>query len=134
QVVSATPETTAGDVREDSTRTAHRFGASFVVTGTVRRTNDDTVITAQLVDAGTGVLLWSDRFQERIKDPVELEHTIAQQLSASLGGMTGIMRRSYEQIAWQKPEQDLSEYDYYVRGHTFHHSFKKAEVMRAKEI
>jgi hypothetical protein len=57
-----------------------------------------------------------------------LEKAAADTLSNSLGGMTGKMREAYERLAWSKPEVALTEYDYYVRGHTRHLRFTREEL------
>ena len=32
--------------------------------------------------------------------------------------MTGILRQEIEKISWSKPDAELTEYDFYIRGHT----------------
>jgi adenylate cyclase len=113
---------------------ARGFGAQFVIEGTVRRSSDQTVITAQLIDGTSDTHLWSTRFEQASGDPAVLEKAAADTLSNSLGGMTGKMREAYERIAWGRPEAELKEYDYYVRGHTHHMRFTSDELSQAREI
>jgi class 3 adenylate cyclase/TolB-like protein len=134
QVVSGTSSVGQTSDPSDIRDVARRFGAQFVIEGTVRRTGDKTVITAQLIDGTTDTHLWSTRFEEASSDPVALEKAAAQTLSNSLGGMTGTMREAYERLAWSKPQADLTEYDYYVRGHTHHMRFTEEEMPLAREI
>jgi len=134
QVVSGTSSIAQGDGTADIREIARRFGAQFVLEGTVRRSADQTVITAQLIDGATDTHLWSTRFDEAGTDPVAIEKAAAETLSNSLGGMTGKMREAYERIAWGKPDADLTEYDYYVRGHTHHMRFTDDEMSKAREI
>ncbi|MEZ5831564.1 MAG: BTAD domain-containing putative transcriptional regulator [Dongiaceae bacterium] len=109
-------------------------GAHFIIEGAIRRTDARMVVTAQLVAAATGVHLWSTRFQEPAYDPVALEKAVAVRLADSLSGMTGEMRQAYDGIAFSKPEAELTEYDYYVMGHSFHHSPKVERFVRAREV
>ena len=111
-----------------------KSGAQFIVEGTVRKTGQMAVITAQLIETGSGTEVHSDRFEESIADPVALEDAIAKELSDRFGGMTGDMRKAYERIAWSKADPDLTQYDYYVRGHMHHHRFTKKEVAIARGI
>jgi tetratricopeptide (TPR) repeat protein len=113
---------------------ARKFGAQFVIEGTVRRTGDKAVITAQLIDGTTDTHFWSTRFEQVGVDQVALEKAAADKLSAELGGMTGKMREAYERIAWSKADDDLTEFDYYVRGHTHHMRFTVEERLRARDI
>jgi adenylate cyclase len=134
QVVSGTSSLGAGGSPPSLTEVAKKFSAQFVIEGTVRRSGDTTVITAQLIDGTTDVHLWSTRFDEAIADPVALEDATAQKLLDSLGGMTGTMRKVYERIAWNKPEGELTEYDYYVRGHGHQLHFELDEAKLARGI
>src|SRR5262249_34412283 len=118
QVVSGTSSIAQGNGRADIRDIARQFKAQFVLEGTVGHSTEQTVITAQLIDGTPDTHLWSTRFEEAGTDPVAIEKAAAETLSNSLGGMTGKMREAYERIAWSKPEADLTEYDYYVRGHT----------------
>ncbi len=134
QVVSGTSSIVTGYSPANLAELAHKFGAQFVIEGSVRQTGDKAVITAQLIDGTTDTHLWSTRFEEASADPVALEKAAADKLSDSLGGMTGKMREAYERIAWSKPEAELTEYDYYIRGHTHHMRFTDEEMIRARDV
>jgi adenylate cyclase len=134
QVVSGTSSIGQTSDLADIRDIAGGFAAQFVIEGTVRRGGDGTVITAQLIDGKTDTHLWSARFEQASTDPAVLEKAAADTLSHSLGGMTGKMREAYERIAWSKPEAELTEYDYYVRGHTHHMRFTSEEMPKAREI
>jgi adenylate cyclase len=125
QVVSST---------SSDTSQVPKSAAQFVIEGTVRKSGQTAVITAQLIDNSTGAELRSDRFEGSIADPVGFEDTIAKALADKFGGMTGDMRKAYERVAWSKADADLTQYDYYVRGHMHHHRFTKEEVAIARDI
>lgn len=61
-----------------------RLGARYLVEGTLQRVDDRLRVTAQLVDAQTGLQLRSLRFDRRIGDIFELQDDIAAQLAATL--------------------------------------------------
>src|SRR5262249_21684106 len=109
QLVSGTSSIGVGSSLPSMTEVAKKVSVHCVIEGTVRRSGDKTVITAQLIDGTTDVHLWSTRFEEAIADPVTLEDATAQKLLDSLGGMTGTMRKAYEHIAWNKPEENLTQ-------------------------
>ncbi len=134
QVVSSTSSVEQASSPADVRNIARRFAAQFVIEGTVRRSGDTTVITAQLIDGTTDTHLWSTRFEQSSSDPSLLEKAAADRLSNSLGGMTGKMREAYERISWSKPYAELTEYDYYVRGHTHHMRFTSEELEQAREV
>jgi TolB-like protein len=135
QIVSGTSSVVPADRSPDLKELAHRFGAQFVIEGTVRRSSERVIVTAQLINSTTDTHDWSERFELRIADPVELEEAVSKRLVESLGGITGVLRTAYERIAWSKAEADLSEYDYYVRGHwRYNNQWSEGNVARAREI
>jgi TolB-like protein len=132
QVVSGTSSTaSAGESLPDL---AKRFGAQFVIEGTLRLSGDKAVVTAQLIDATTDIHVWSTRFEATVSDPVAFEDAVANKLSTSLGGLTGKLREAYERISWAKADADLTQYDYYVRGHTHHMRFTPDEMALARDL
>jgi class 3 adenylate cyclase/TolB-like protein len=135
QVVSGTSSALPTDGPPDLKELARKFDADFVIEGTVRRNSDRAVVTAQLINSATDTHDWSERIEEAIADPVELEKAVSERLAESLGGITGILRTAYERIVWSKAEADLSEYDWYVRGHwRYNNQWSKENVARAREI
>ena len=75
------------DVRE----IADRLEAGTVVEGTVTQIGDQVRITANLSDAGTGLALWSDRFDRQTSTAAlfdlqdEIAHAILEALAVELG-------------------------------------------------
>ena len=131
QVVSGTTSVNSqGDLRD----IARKHNAQFVIEGTVRRTGDKAVVIAQLIDGTSDMHLESYRMEEAFSDPVLLERAVAQRLFEHLGGITGTVRQAYERIAFGKAEADLSEYDYYVRGHWEFNHWTKEGLAKAREI
>ena len=62
----------AVDVRE----IGNELGASYVLEGSVRRGDEQLRITAQLIDARSGVHLWADRFDGDLRDVFKLQDRI----------------------------------------------------------
>jgi class 3 adenylate cyclase/TolB-like protein len=130
QVVSGTTSVNSrGDLRD----IARKHNAQFVIEGTVRRTGDKAVVIAQLIEGTSDMHLESYRMEEAFSDPVLLERAVAQRLFEHLGGIAGTVRQAYERIAFGKAEADLSEYDYYVRGHWQFNHWTKEDMAKARE-
>jgi TolB-like protein/Tfp pilus assembly protein PilF len=62
-----------------------RLGASHIVRGGVRAANKSVRITVQLVDAGTGLNLWSQRFDREAADILAIQEEIAAVIIQLLG-------------------------------------------------
>jgi class 3 adenylate cyclase/TolB-like protein len=109
-------------------------GALFVVGGSIRRTRDKILIAVQLIRGSTDRQLKIAQLEATTSDPVALQSTVSGRIRDELGGLTGALRSEYEKIAWAKPEADLTEYDYYIRGHRHHLRFTVPEVQRGREV
>ena len=94
-------------------------GATFVVEGSLRKSVDQVMVTLQVIRGSTDRHLKIIQIEENLADPVIMQKSIAAKLRDDLGGMTGVFRHEYEKMAWDKAEKDLTEYDYYIRGHSY---------------
>ena len=61
-----------------------RLGVGAVVDGSVQRHGDELRVVARLVDTGNGVQVWSERFEGRLEDVLELQDTIANRIAEAL--------------------------------------------------
>ncbi|MDH3233565.1 MAG: winged helix-turn-helix domain-containing tetratricopeptide repeat protein [Alphaproteobacteria bacterium] len=64
---------------------AGEFGANYVVEGSVRRAGGRVRITAQLIDAASGVHLWADRYDREMEDIFALQDEVTRTIAATLG-------------------------------------------------
>lgn len=90
------------------------LGVSHVLKGTYQRENDKIRITAQLVDAATGVTLWSDRYDRLIGDIFSIQSDVADHIANSLGGREGKVGKSMADQVRRKPPADLGAYELYL--------------------
>ncbi len=92
------------------------LGASYVLTGSLRRAGARLRINAQLVDAATDFPLWSERYDREMADVFEVQDEIAQKIAAALR----ITLSPQEQQALSaKPTENLQAYDLYLRGRNY---------------
>ena len=93
-------------------------GAQFVIEGSIRLASDKALIRLQLINGTTDRHLQIAQIEQPMTDPVAMQTEVARRFSDQLGGMTGILRQEIERISWDKPDSELTEYDFYIRGHT----------------
>jgi TolB-like protein len=56
----------------DVKRVGRELGVGYVVDGSLRVSGDEALVTAQLIDARSGFQVWSGRFQQDLRDVLEL--------------------------------------------------------------
>jgi TolB-like protein/Tfp pilus assembly protein PilF len=100
---------TAGQVGQE-------LGASYVLTGSLRRSGARLRFNAQLVDAATHFPLWSERYDREMKDVFEVQDDIAQKIADAL---RITLSPQEQQALATRPTEDLQAYDLYLRGRNY---------------
>ncbi len=90
-----------------------QLGASYVLTGTLRRSGARLRISAQLVDTRTDFPLWSERFDREMKDVFEVQDEMARKIAEAL--RVTLSPQELEALA-DKPTENPQAYDQYLRG------------------
>ncbi len=92
---------------------SREMGVHYVLEGSVRRSEDQMRVTAQLIDASTGYHLWSERYDRPLKDIFALQDEIRQRIVFALK----VQLTEGEQKRFrQYPTNNLEAYDYFLRG------------------
>ncbi len=100
---------TAGQVGKE-------MGASYVLTGSLRRAGNRLRINAQLVDASTDFPLWSERYDREMADVFEVQDEIASKIAAAL---RITLSPQEQQALAAKPTENPQAYDLYLRGRNY---------------
>jgi TolB-like protein/DNA-binding SARP family transcriptional activator/Flp pilus assembly protein TadD len=98
---------------------SREFRSLYVVEGSVRKTNDQVRITAQLVNTQSGEQIWGKRFDSKFDEVLSLEDQITQSIVAIVKGK---IDSTDQQLAYRKPAKDMQSYDLLMRG--TYHSFR----------
>jgi len=72
------------DKREIIQNVGKELGVRNVVEGSVRRSGDTVVITAQLIDASNGYHLWSEVYERKVDDVLRIQSEIARAITDTL--------------------------------------------------
>lgn len=99
----------AKDVRQ----IARELGARYVVEGSVRRSGQRLRLTAQLIDAETGVHLWAERWDRTIDDLFDLQDELTRAIVTGVEPELGAHERA---LARNKPVESLTVWELCHRG------------------
>ena len=104
----------------DKSVTAAQVGqqlrATVVLAGSIRRAGNRLRITAQLVDAKTDSLVWSERYDREMADVFEVQDEIARKIAEAL--RITLSPQEQEALA-AKPTDNAQAYDLYLRGKSY---------------
>ena len=115
----------------ENTKIAAEFGIDFIATGSIRSSGNRIRISVDLTDPATGSSIWSERYDGTMDDVFEVQDEIVRKVIVALVGkleMAGLER------AKRKPTENLTSYEYLLRGRDFHHKFSKEGVLSAIEM
>ena len=115
----------------ENTKIAAEFGIDFIATGSIRSSGNRIRISVDLTDPAMGSSIWSERYDGTMDDVFEVQDEIVRKIIVALVGkleMAGLER------AKRKPTENLTSYEYLLRGRDFHHKFSKEGVLSAIEM
>lgn len=109
-----------------------QLDATFVLGGEIWADGSDLHISARLLDAQEGSLLWSERWQRQSKDYMIIHDDIVHRIYASLVAhfWFGVINRVVAEKAKKKAAPSLSAYEQYLLG-IEHILWKQADYSRA---
>ncbi len=127
-LVLARHATFALEERERDVRAvARKLGADYVVEGSARRAGDRLRVVARLVDARSGVQLWSRDYDRRVDDVFDMQADLTSRIVASL---VAYVRQSESAAAASRPTENPQAYELVLRARgRFPHGSRDREGM-----
>jgi TolB-like protein len=116
----------------DVKQVGRELGVRYVLEGSVRRAAGWVRITAQLIDAFTGVHLWADRFDGSLEDVFDLQDKVASNVA---GVIEPALQAAETAHSAGRPTADLTAYDLYLRAYAMSVSstWQTSEALRLTE-
>ena len=94
-------------------RIAQTLGVAYALEGSVRQTGENVSITAQLIDARTGVAAWKKNYNGGLGDVFEIQRDIVLRTTSQL---KAIVSPTEKAAIDERPTKDLVAYGLYVRA------------------
>jgi adenylate cyclase len=92
---------------------SREMGVQYILEGSVRRTDNQIRVTAQLIDGLTGSHVWAERFDRPLKDIFAVQDEIVQKIVTTLKLQLTLMEQG---LLVRKRTDNLEAYDSYLRG------------------
>jgi len=89
------------------------LNARYLLDGSIRRSGNRVRVGAQLIEATTGRLVWSETYNAEIDDIFAVQDTIAKSV---VGAAAVELTRFERERALAKPTSNLAAYEYVLRG------------------
>jgi TolB-like protein/class 3 adenylate cyclase len=120
----------------DVRQVGRELGVKYVLEGSVQSAGERLRVTAQLIDAGTGAHVWSERYDRPLEDFLAVRDELTATIAATLGSSGGRIAASEIAGVHRKKPESLQAYDYsllstyYRRRHTKEDNVKALEFAR----
>jgi len=110
----------------DLRQVGRELGVQYVLEGSVRRYSDRVRVTAQLIDAATGVHRWAERYDQELKDVFAIQDDVARAIAAMLVAHVNMAEAERTLL---KPPTTWQAHDYYMRAAAAWISFQSSWQM-----
>jgi TolB-like protein len=108
---------------------AEELGVRYVLEGSVRRTDTELLVTAQLIDATSGVHIWAERYEQ----PVTEFHTVqAYVLDKIVSTVADRVENVGLRIANRKQTGNLGAYEHVLQGYALAMRWNKESNEKAR--
>ncbi len=101
------------DKDEDLGTLRELLGVTHVLKGSVRREQEQLRITVQLIDASSGVYLWSDTFDQPITNLFSIQQSIAESVATALSIRLGVGELAAKPVG---STNNVAAYDAVLQG------------------
>ncbi len=97
----------------DVSEVGRELGVRYVLEGSVRRSNNQMRITAQLIDTATGGHLWAERYDGTLTDVFELQDRVREKIIAALAVKLTPTERAQKEV---RETSNTNAYDEFLQG------------------
>ncbi|MFP5078565.1 tetratricopeptide repeat protein [Rhizobium sp. YIM 134829] len=129
QVIDPSSTSAVSGERGDVRAIGKRLNVAYVVEGSARRAGDQLRVAAQLIDARTGVHVWTESYDRHVEDVFAVESELTAQIVASL---VSYVDESERADAVRRPTGNLQAYDLVLQARSrFKHDARGADDLLA---
>jgi TolB-like protein/Flp pilus assembly protein TadD len=117
------------ETRKNLKQIARELGVRFILEGSVRRSGEQTRITAQLIDAETDAHLWADTYDGTRADVFGIQTEVAENIARALAAKLSPDEQARLNA---RPTANSDAYDMYLRALEYaNRSYRRADMERA---
>ncbi|UCF79218.1 MAG: protein kinase [Candidatus Eiseniibacteriota bacterium] len=131
RVISRTSSLRYKNTEKGIREIGRELNVATILEGSVRRVGERVRIASQLIDVKTDEHLWAETYDREMKDIFEIQSDVAQNIAAALKARLSPDEK--ERIE-RKPTQNLTAYDYYLKGRELYYRYRSQDNESAIEL
>jgi TolB-like protein/class 3 adenylate cyclase/Tfp pilus assembly protein PilF len=122
------------DQPADLREVGRELGVRYVLEGSIQHAGERVRVTAQLIEAGSGGHVWSERWDRPADDVFAVQSELAEQVANKLGGY-GVVAQADRTEAKRKRPENLTAYDLYLLGVELkHRQLSREDLEQARDL
>ena len=107
---------------------AQELEVRYVLSGSVQREADHVRVFVELTEGSSGDIRWSDHFDRRGKDVIDIQDDIAMAITGTMWSKRGTIREAETDRLAKKATSDFNAFDYMLKGLYYKDQFR-ADVL-----
>ena len=115
--------------KEDLREIGHQLGTTHLIEGSVQKDGNRVRITAELIEAATGVCKWAERYNREFSDIFEVQEEIAHAIAAAMHVPLGLKQRMV-----RSSTKDMASYEIYLRARKLIRARGLANLTKASDL
>ena len=124
KVISRTSSMKYKDSDKLISEIAEELGVSYILEGSVRKSNSRVRITTQLIDTENDMHVWAENYDRNLVDVIEIQSEVAQQVAFALhANISSEEKENIETL----PTRNYKAYDLYLQGNRYLREYKPTE-------
>ena len=130
-IVSRQSSVNFADSDDDLDDFIKQFKVNYMIQGSVRSSGNKVRVTVSLIETEANEILWSKRFDRSIDDIFEVQDEIVRSVTQEILGEIELVSL---QRAKRKPTENMSSYEFLLKGKEMHHQFESGSNKIALEM
>jgi TolB-like protein/DNA-binding CsgD family transcriptional regulator len=119
---------------EDARSIGRELNADYLLEATLQVREQRLRICVQLVDAHTGIDLWTSRYDRSTEDLFAVQDMVTENVVNVLASCCGRLAKLQRDVVRRKPPASLRAYDYYLLGVEQHNLYTRASHAEAVRL
>lgn len=112
---------------------AKELEVRYVLSGSVQREADHVRVFVELTEGVSGDIRWSEHFDRRGEDVIDIQDDIAQSITGTLWSNRGTIREAERDRLAKKTTSDFNAFDYILKGMSYKEQYKAETLPLAHE-
>ena len=119
----------------DSRQIGRDLNVKYVLRGSIQSLGERIRVTAQLIEAASGIHIWSERYDRPEDDLFVVQNDVTQRIAATLTGYVGgVVAEAERRLLKRKPPASLSAFDTYLLGIEAEYKVTKESLIEAEGL